>query len=400
MGIKRKKPIEPLVYKTRIKVIGIGGGGSSIVSEIALEVKNASFVAVNTDRQALKEVSGKVKRFQLGQKLTHGLGTGMNPALGEQVARDEKEKIKKLLEEQDFCILISCLGGGTGTGASPVFAEISNELKNITLGIFILPFEFEGKKKMGIAHASLEKLKPNLNALVIIPNEKIFQIIDKKTPLKDAFSAINKFLAEGLEGLIGMIYHSGLINIDFADLKTVLEGRGALAYLNAVEMKSSSQIEDVAGKILSNPLYPYSPQEAAGVLFNIDGGLNLSMQEIEEIGKTISNFIRPQGRVAFGVTRGQPGKIKITLLANGCKWDKWEIELPKAPQPETLKSSEEEKPKKVKKPSQKFKPGKKVKIKVKQPVLDLNEIFQKEEKKMLAKERKFDIPAFLRRKSS
>ena len=315
--------IKPLVYKTRIKIIGIGGGGSSIISEIAPEVKNASFVAVNTDRQALNEVWGKIKRFQLGQKLTHGLGTGMNPKLGEQAARDEKEKIKKLLEGQDLCILVSCLGSGTGSGVSPVFAEISNELKNVTLGIFTLPFEFEGKKKMRIAWASLEKLKPNLNALVVIPNEKIFRIIDKKIFLKNALSAINKFLVKNLEGLIGMIYHPGLINIDFANLKTILAEKGTLTYFNAVEIKSSNQIEEAVSKILSNPLYPYSPQEATNVLFNIDGGLNLSMNEIEKIGKDISSSIHPQGKVTFGVTRGQPGKTKITLLANGCKWKEW-----------------------------------------------------------------------------
>lgn len=333
---------QPSIYETKIKVIGIGGGGSSIISEIAPQVKRAGFIVANTDLQALKEVTGRIKRFQFGQKLTHGLGAGMDPKIGETAAQNAKDRAQKLFQKIDLCILISCLGGGTGSGASPVFAEISQELKNITLGIFTLPFEFEGKKRMEIAQASLEKLKPNLNASVIIPNERIFQITDKKTFLKEAFSTINKFLAESLEGLIKMIYSPGLINIDFADLKTILSGTGRLAYLNTAEVESSNQVENMAREILSNPLYPYSPQQAPGVLFNIDGGLNLGMSEMEQIGKTISNSMSSRPRIAFGVTQNKKDKIKITLLANGCKWEKWEKKKEKPKKQPTKKSKKEQ----------------------------------------------------------
>lgn len=158
-ALKVARLVKMPVHETKIRIIGIGGGGSSMVAEIASEIKKASFVAVNTDRQALKEISGRIKRFQLGQKLTRGLGTGMDSKLGEQAALNDKEKIRKLLEECDLCILIACLGGGTGSGASPVFAEVSSELKQITIGIFTLPFEFEGRKKREIAKKTPGKTK-------------------------------------------------------------------------------------------------------------------------------------------------------------------------------------------------------------------------------------------------
>jgi cell division protein FtsZ len=344
--IKLAKPInKPQGLETKIKIVGIGGGGSAIVSEIAPEVKKASFVAVNTDRQALQEVSGKVKRFQLGQKLTRGMGTGMDPALGEQAAQSEREKIKKLLEGQDFCILVSCLGGGTSSGVSPAFAEISQELHNITLGIFTLPFEFEGSKRGEIARASLEKLKPNLNTSIVIPNEGIFLLTDKKTSLKTALSTINKLLAESLNDLIRMIYSPGFINVDFADVKTVLAGKGKLAYLNTVEIESSENSEQIVRKLLSNPLYPYSPQQASGVLFNIDGGVNLSMHKIEQIGRIISDSLNSQPMVFFGVTKNKTDKVKITLLANGCQWA--DYNPPTTPLKGTSWAKGQERPKKI-----------------------------------------------------
>ena len=332
MGKKRKikkpksvRPTEPGAYKTRIKVIGIGEGGSSIVSEIAERgVKRAEFVAVNTNIRALKETSKRVKRFWFGKKLTQGLGTGMNLELGEMAAREEKEKIKELLRGIDFCILVASLGGGTGSGAGPVFAEISRRFKNTTLGIFTLPFKFEGEKKMELAMAALEKLRSNLNTLIIIPNQRIFQIVDKNTPLREALSVINKNLAESLQGLIETIYQSGLIKIDWASLKSILEGKGKLAFLNTIQIQGMRQVEEIVKKVLANPLYPYSPQGASGgTLFHISGGLSLNVGEIEQIGKVISESVNPRAKVAFGVDMGKGDKIKMTLLANGCQWEEW-----------------------------------------------------------------------------
>lgn len=323
---KPKKPelvkqIESSIYKLRVKIIGIGGGGSSIISEIAPEIKKVNFVAANTNLQALKEVGKRAIHFQFGKRLTQGLGTGMNPELGEQAAQETNEKIKKILEGQDICVLISCLGGGTGSGAAPVFAKISKKLGNITLGIFTLPFEFEGEKKMEVARASLEKLKPNLNALILISNQRVFQIIDTKTPLKKALSSINKTLAQSLEGLTELFYSPGLIAIDFANFKTVLAGKEKLTFLNTIEAKTSNEIEEVAKKVLSNPLYSYSTQGAKGILFNIAGGENLSLDGIKQIGSIISNSANPRARIIWGIAQNEKykNKIKITLLATGCR---------------------------------------------------------------------------------
>lgn len=312
-------PIDLTIHKTKIRVIGIGGGGGTIVSEIAARIKKADFYVANTDVQALNKSSSGAKRFQFGQSLTKGLGTGMNPELGEAAAQADKEKIKKLLEGQDLCVIISCLGGGTSSGATPVFANISKGLGNITYGIFTLPFRFEGEKKMEAALQSLEKIKNNFNVYTVIPNERIFQIIEKNTPLADALSAINKRLTDNLEGLIDMIYSPGLINIDFADLRTILSGRGRLTYLSSVEAEGPNKYE-VIKKLISNPLYQYSIKGAKGILYNIVSGKNIQLSDISQISNMISESISRNGKIIFGIgqDRKYEDKIKVTLLAAGC----------------------------------------------------------------------------------
>lgn len=323
-----KDKIEKL-KRVKLRVIGIGGGGSSIVSEIATRIKKASFVVANTDLQALKSVSKKAHRFQFGESVTKGLGTGMNADLGRKAAQTEKERIKKLLMGQDLCILVVSLGGGAGSGAAPVFAKISKDLGNITYGIFTLPFRFEGEKKMEIAKRALRRLKPKLDLFSVIPNEKIFQIIDKKTPLKTALSTINKNLTKSLEGLIEVIYEPGLINIDFADFRTILsssnplseKSTGRLAYLNTVEVsRKGKAIEDLLEKALNNPLYPYTISGAKGVLLNIAGEKNLSLAEVSQISKTISKLVDKEAKIIFGISQSKKysGTIKTTLLATGC----------------------------------------------------------------------------------
>jgi len=323
-----KTKIEKL-KRVKLRVIGIGGGGSSIVSEIATRIKKASFVVANTDIQALKSVSKKAHRFQFGESVTKGLGTGMNADLGRKAAQTEKERIKKILMGQDLCILVVSLGGGAGSGASPVFAKISKDLGNITYGIFTLPFRFEGEKKMEIAKRALKRLKPKLDLFSVIPNEKIFQIIDKKTPLKKALSTINKNLTKSLEGLIEVIYEPGLINIDFADFRTILlssnplseKSTGRLAYLNTVEVsRKGKAIEDLLEKALNNPLYPYTISGAKGVLLNIAGEKNLSLAEVSQISKTISKLVDKEAKIIFGISQSKKysGTIKTTLLATGC----------------------------------------------------------------------------------
>ena len=311
--------------KTKISVIGIGGGGGSIVSEIASGLSRVNFVAANTDIQALKIINKKVNRFPFGQKLTQGLGTGMNVDLAREAAQDEKDKIEKVCQGQDLCIIVACLGGGTGSGAASVFAKISKSLGNLTYGIFTLPFEFEGEKKMEIAKDALKKIKSHLDAITLIPNERVFQIIDKAIPLRQALSVVNKSLAKGLEGLIEAIYEPGLINIDFADFKTVFKNKGKISYLNTVETSTKeSSLKDLMAQVLNSPLYPYTIQGAKGVLFNISGEKNLSLSEVNQISKSILELVNPEAKIIFG-TRILASKkhsepiIKTTLLAIGCE---------------------------------------------------------------------------------
>lgn len=311
------------VKKIKIRIIGIGGGGGVIVSEIASQISKASFIAANTDIQALRTVNKKVDYFQFGESLTHGLGTGMKVDLGREAAQKEKERITKLCQGYDLCIIIACLGGGTGSGAAPVFAKISQSLGNLTYGIFTLPFKFEGEKKMGIAKESLNRVKNYLDAITIIPNEKVFQIINKDTPLKQAFSLINKNLTESLEGLIETIYEPGLINIDFADLKTIFRSQGKLAYLNTVEIfKKEDLNKDLLNQIFNFPLYPYTIKDAKGVLFNILGEKNLSLLDVNQLSKSISELVNPEAKIIFGISNNQKSLnsiMKITILAIGCE---------------------------------------------------------------------------------
>lgn len=427
-----KKPLlkatTETIKKTKIRVIGVGGGGGTIVSEIATRIPKASFVAANTDLQALRSCSRKVSRFQFGQGLTHGLGTGMSTDIGKEAALQEKERIKKLLEGQDLCILVACLGGGTGSGALPVFAKISRDLGNLTYGIFTLPFNFEGEKKMEIARESLRKVKNYLNVLSIIPNERVFQTISKETPLRQALSVVNKSLAESLEGLIEIIYEPGLINIDFADFKTIMEGRGKLAYLNTelIQRKGSS-VKDLTTRVLSSSLYPYTIKGAKGVLFNIAGEKELSLSEVSQISKTIADLVNPEAKIIFGISQGSKysGIIKTTLLATGCGMKIFPSEAKKKsgkkPKKKMVKEEEEKKKtesrkktrvKRKKKVSPKRK--KKVKIeekkekvgeskpeppkeeKIRKNGLQLKREAEEVEKEMLEQEKAWERPPFLK----
>lgn len=318
--VKTFFPEQP-VKKTRIRVIGIGGGGGTIISEISNRIQKASFIAANTDSQALNALGKRVVKFHFGQNLTQGLGTGMNANIGQEAAFQEKDKISKVLDGQDLTVFVVSLGGGTGSGAAPVFAKISRALGNLNYGIFTLPFKFEGEKKMEIALESLKKIRPYLNAFSVIPNERVFQVIDKNTPLKDALSAVNKNLTEGLEGLIETIYEPGLINIDFADFKTILDGQGRLAYLHSVSSsKNEGSRQDLINKVISSALYPYGIRGAKSVLFDIAGEKDLALAEVSQISRTISDLVSKDAKIIFGISQGKQyaNAIKITLLATGC----------------------------------------------------------------------------------
>jgi cell division protein FtsZ len=363
----------------------------------------------------------------------------MDSELGEAAALSEKERIKKLLQGQDLVILIGCLGGGTASGAAPIFAKISRSLGNLTYGIFTLPFKFEGDRKMEIAKNALEKIKTKVNALSIIPNERIFQVVSKATPLKQALSVINKNLAESLEGLIEIIYEPGLINIDFADLRAVLEGQGRLAYLNTIEVQRKEGSAEVAiEKVLNSPLYPYKIKGAKAVLFDIGGESGLSLEEVSKISKTISDEANKDAKIIFGISQGKKysGRIRTTLLATGCGAKVFlSGKKRKASKKKEVSKIEEKKPikkrRKVKKNS-KIQKNRKVKIeinkkpkeeikaesaelkketvlasfainktdilgdKIRKNALQIKKEVQEEEAKMIEEEKAWETPAFLR----
>jgi len=432
--IKKEKPVKKPesqrgeifdgVHKAKIRIIGIGGGGGSIVSEIISRIKKVDFLVANTDARALKGVNRKVKKIQFGQRLTNGLGTGMNPEIGEEAALEEKEKIKKIFEGQDLCIIVSCLGGGTSSGATPIFAKIAKSMGCLTFGIFTLPFQFEGEKKMEIAKQSLEKISPYFNVFSIIPNERIFQIIDKNTPLQSALSAINKRLISNLEGLLEMVYSSGLINIDFADLRTVLSGYGKLAYLNTVEIAETHK-EEAARKVISTSLYPYTLKGARGILYNVVGGKGLCLSDVSRVSEIISESVNKNAKIIFGIIQEAKykDKVKITLLATGCGSKNDLIKTKKAPVVVKKKMAVKKeikkapapimvpKPKNKKKPMPKSKPKLKKTAKenypskqidfggkVRRNALEVRKVMEQEEKDLLDKESVWDTPAILRKK--
>ena len=322
-------PAESL-FKAKIKVIGIGGGGGSIVSEIGRSLKKATFVIADTDIRALRKKSG-IKYLWFGGDLTHGLGTGVNVELAKQAAESAKEKISSIFEDQDIIIFVASLGGGLGSGATQVFAEAAREFGGITLGIFTMPFKFEGKNKHRIAQNALKSLRKSLNVSLVIPNEKIFKIIDETTPITNAFSTVNKSLIESLESLIDLISNPGIINIDFADLRTILKGRGNSAFLNTIEESGKGRAEKICENIFKNPLLQNNGFEAEKILFNVAGAENLSMFEVEKISSHIGRS-NPKAKIIFGISKDSnlKNKIKTTILMTGLTPGvKIEEEIPK-----------------------------------------------------------------------
>ena len=428
------------IREIKIRIIGIGGGGGSIVSEISTDLKKVRFAAANTDASALESLGKKkIKKLQFGKELTKGLGTGMDPEVGREAALEAEDEIEDLVEGQDINILVSCLGGGTGSGALPVFAEKSKKTGALTYGIFTLPFDFEGQRKMAITKKALKKASPHLNAISILPNENIFKIVDRTTPLKKALSQMNKNLAANLEGLIETIYEAGLINIDFADIRTILEEEGGsrkLAYLSSTVIKKDEEdAKDIVKRAVSNPLYPHGIDRARGILFNITGGEDLGLAEISAISQEISGFTEGGAKVIFGVSQEKnfEGRMKISLLATGCganyfseeisasseerdadseideEIEKITVEEPKKEEDNEEKQEEaEEKRKEVEdeKDNQKKEDGE---VKVQTSIEDLSEeeakdalseekeVTSEDEREIVEEEEKWETPTFLRK---
>jgi len=383
-----KKEIEnDTTKKIKIRIIGVGGGGGNIISELSKKLKDFStqkvdFIAVNTDNQALKSLPKTVKTFSFGNNTTRGLGTGRNFEIGEKAAREDIERMKELFkEDRDLYIFVSSLGGGTGTGATPVLVKIAEEMGLNSIGIFTLPFSFEGKKKMDAALKSLEKIKESLNAHMILPNEKIFSIAKEEISFSDSLNLLNNRLSESLEGLLRTIYMPGLINIDWADIRTIIEGKKKIAYLNFTRAKSTSNVEEITKELLQSPVLEHAFENAENVMFNVESDKNLSLQMLSLISEKISE-LSPNARIIFGLMQNPKFKndIRITILATA----------------EEVK--EEGKKKKTKKTKPKKKPVEEKELEIRKSALEIKEEESKEKEKEDEEESVYEIPAFLRKK--
>jgi cell division protein FtsZ len=403
---EKKKEVKPVVVKpkddgnestmrrVKIKVIGIGGGGGNIIAELLKKLKDFSnqkvdFVAVNTDNQALKSLPRTLKTFPFGNKLTRGLGTGRDVEIGEKAAKEDIEKIRHLLnDDKDLYIIVSSLGGGTGTGATPIIAKVAEEMGLNTLGIFTTPFAFEGRKKMEISVKALEKIKESLNAFLVLPNEKIFNLTKEEVSFADSLNLLNDKLAESLEGLLRTIYSPGLINIDWADIRTILEGKKKIAYLNFVKAKSSQNAEEISKLLLKNPILDYKLDNADNVMFNVESGKELSLQLLSQVSEKISEFA-PNAKIIFGLSQNPKMKneLKITILATGSEPEK----IKRTPKKVKEKKKEKTKKKVIKKEI------KEEDVEVRRSALDIKEAEKKEMEKEDEEEKIFEIPAFLRK---
>lgn len=427
---KREKAVkneeQTKVWQPRITIIGLGGGGSAIVSEISKKLflkklphlNKIQFFGANVDLQALKSLSRHTKAFYFGKELTHGLGCGMNPELGEKAAEEAQKNIEKILQKNDFCIFVTCLGGGAGSGAVPVFAKITKQMGILSWGIFTQPFVFEGKERAQIAKNALKKSIPYFDAYTVMHNQRIFKIIEQKTSLNKSLSAMNALLADTIEGLIETLYSPGLINLDFADIKAILQGTGRVAYLHSCECSGKDRAEKVTQSVLKNPLIKYTITGADRMLFNIGGAKDMKMTEVEQISKNISNF-NPKAKIIFGVMQNghYKGKIRITLLAVGCGGKKEQkiqnkpIVKPKKDLKsiDLVKKQKELQNKKNQKEKRVIRKGKKMKKEiihkkninpkksmVRRNALDLQRQVKESEEKMMEEENKWDTPAFLR----
>lgn len=302
----------------KIKVIGCGGGGSNAVNRmIENGVKGVEFITVNTDAQALQN-SKSEQKLQIGDKLTRGLGAGANPEVGKKAAEESRELIFNTLKGADMVFVTAGMGGGTGTGAAPVIAEIAKECGALTVGVVTRPFTFEGRKRAMQAEQGIAALKEKVDTLIVIPNDRLLEIVDKKTPMLEAFREADNVLRQGVQGISDLIAVPGLINLDFADVKTIMTERGS-ALMGIGEATGENRAAEAAKKAIQSPLLETSIDGARGVLMNITGGANLSLYEVNEAADIVASASDLEVNMIFGAVIDESFKdeIKVTVIATG-----------------------------------------------------------------------------------
>ncbi|CAL1354077.1 unnamed protein product [Linum trigynum] len=302
----------------KIKVVGVGGGGNNAINRmIGSGLQGVDFYAINTDSQALLQ-SAAENPIQIGELLTRGLGTGGNPLLGEQAAEESKEAIADALKGSDLVFITAGMGGGTGSGAAPVVAQISKEAGYLTVGVVTYPFSFEGRKRSLQAMEALEKLQKNVDTLIVIPNDRLLDIADEQTALQDAFLLADDVLRQGVQGISDIITIPGLVNVDFADVKAVMKDSGT-AMLGVGASSGKNRAEEAAEQATLAPLLGSSIQSATGVVYNITGGKDITLQEVNRVSQVVTSLADPSANIIFGAVVDERfnGEIHVTIIATG-----------------------------------------------------------------------------------
>ncbi len=306
-----------------IKVIGVGGGGNNAVNRmIDYGVEGVEFIAVNTDAQALNLSKAEIK-LQIGEKLTRGLGAGANPEIGKRAAEESKEQIEDVLQGADMVFVTAGKGGGTGTGAAPVIAQIAKEVGALTVGVVTRPFSFEGVRRKTQANQGIAELKACVDTLIVIPNDRLLEIVDKNTPMLEAFREADNVLRQGVQGISDLISKPGLINVDFADVKTIMYDKGS-ALMGIGVATGENRAIDAAKKAISSPLLEISIDGAQGILMNISGGPDLSLYEVQEAADLVTEAADENVNVIFGnvINEQLNEEVVVTVIATGFAEDK------------------------------------------------------------------------------
>jgi cell division protein FtsZ len=321
--------VEETPQVAKIKVIGLGGGGGNAVSRMmASEFTGVDFIVANTDLQALRASPAPVK-VQLGSKLTQGLGAGSNPDIGKGAAEENAEQLTRLLEGADMVFITAGLGGGTGTGAAPIVAALAKDLGILTVAVVTKPFQFEGRKRMQQAEAGLEALRGVVDTLISIPNQRLLSVVDRGTPLVEAFRVADTVLQQAVQGISDLILVPGLINLDFADVRTIMSGMG-MAMMGTGVGRGENRALDAAQKAVASPLLDDTSIEGArGILINFTGGTDLSIHEVEEAARIVQEAAHDEANIIFGavIDPSLQGEVRMTVIATGFS-DKREVVVP------------------------------------------------------------------------
>jgi cell division protein FtsZ len=303
----------------KIKVIGVGGSGSNAITRMmACKIHGVDFVAINTDAQDLHHTKAPEK-VHIGKNLTKGLGAGMNPELGRQAAEENRDEIHEIVKGSDMVFVTCGMGGGTGTGASPIIAEAAKDSGALTVAVVTKPFSFEGAQRSRIAEEGLVQLKDRVDTLITIPNDRLLSVIDRKTPLLNAFSMVDDVLRQAVQGISDLVVTPGIVNVDFADVKAIMEDAGS-ALMGIGRATGEDRAVEAAKAAINSPLLEISIDGAKGVLFNVSGGSDLAMTEINEAAKIITESIDSEAKVIFGAVMDdklKKGEIKVTVIATG-----------------------------------------------------------------------------------